>query len=100
MIPQRPELAAYKAAIRAAVARKMTPSAAIPQFTVWREVHLDAANAERRGLSWTTVLLRAYAAALRDVPDHTSIIEKREGKICANSVGQKVDFFMWTHFNY
>ncbi len=47
----------------------MTPSAAIPQFTVWREVHLDAANAERRGLSWTTVLLRAYAAALRDVPD-------------------------------
>ena len=37
-----------KAAIRAAVARKMTPSAAIPQFTVWREVHLDAANAPRR----------------------------------------------------
>ena len=58
-----------KVAIRAAVARKMTPSAAIPQFTVWREVQLDAANASRRGLSWTTVLLRAYAAALRDVPD-------------------------------
>lgn len=58
-----------KAAIRAAVARKMTPSAEIPQFTVWREIELDAANAGRRGLSWTTVLLRAYAAALRDVPD-------------------------------
>jgi pyruvate dehydrogenase E2 component (dihydrolipoamide acetyltransferase) len=58
-----------KAAIRAAVARKMTPSAEIPQFTVWREIELDGANATRRGLSWTTVLLRAYAAALRDVPD-------------------------------
>jgi pyruvate dehydrogenase E2 component (dihydrolipoamide acetyltransferase) len=58
-----------KAAIRGAVARKMTPSAAIPQFTVWREIELDAANTLRRGVSWTTVLLRAYAAALRDVPD-------------------------------
>ena len=34
-----------KTAIRAAVARKMTPSAEIPQFTVWREMQLDAANA-------------------------------------------------------
>jgi pyruvate dehydrogenase E2 component (dihydrolipoamide acetyltransferase) len=58
-----------KAAIRAVVARTMTPSAAIPQFTVWREVTLDAADATRQGLSWTTVLLRAYAAALREVPD-------------------------------
>jgi pyruvate dehydrogenase E2 component (dihydrolipoamide acetyltransferase) len=58
-----------KASIRAAVARTMSPSAAIPQFTVWREVRLDAADAARQGLSWTTVLLRAYAAALRDVPD-------------------------------
>jgi pyruvate dehydrogenase E2 component (dihydrolipoamide acetyltransferase) len=57
------------AAIRAAVARTMTPSAAIPQFTVWREVTLDTADATRQGLSWTTVLLRAYAAGLRDVPD-------------------------------
>ena len=58
-----------RAAIRAVVARKMTPSAAIPQFTVWRELHLDAANATRDGLSWTTVLLRTYAAALREVPE-------------------------------
>jgi pyruvate dehydrogenase E2 component (dihydrolipoamide acetyltransferase) len=47
----------------------MTPSAAIPQFTVWREIRLDAADATRNGLSWTTVLLRAYAAALRTVPE-------------------------------
>jgi pyruvate dehydrogenase E2 component (dihydrolipoamide acetyltransferase) len=58
-----------RAAIRAAVARKMEPSAVIPQFTVWRELHLDAADRERGGVSWTTTLMRAYAAALREVPD-------------------------------
>ena len=56
-------------AVRRAVARAMTPTAAIPQFTVWREIELDAADAGRQGLSWTTVLLRGYAAALRAVPD-------------------------------
>lgn len=60
---------ARRIAVRRAVARTMVPTAAIPQFTVWREVHLDAADAVRRGVSWTTVLLRAYAAALRDVPE-------------------------------
>ena len=57
------------AKIRAAVARKMTESAAVPQFTVWREVHLDRADARRGGISWTTVLLHAYAAAMREVPE-------------------------------
>ncbi len=56
-------------AVRRAVARAMTPTAVIPQFTVWREIELDTADATRQGLSWTTVLLRAYAAALRAVPD-------------------------------
>ena len=56
-------------AIRAAVARKMTESAAVPQFTVWRDVVLDGANARRDGVSWTTVLLQAYASALREVPE-------------------------------
>jgi pyruvate dehydrogenase E2 component (dihydrolipoamide acetyltransferase) len=55
--------------IRAAVARKMVESASVPQFTVWRDIVLDDANGRRQGLSWTTVLLRAYAAALRDVPE-------------------------------
>jgi pyruvate dehydrogenase E2 component (dihydrolipoamide acetyltransferase) len=58
-----------RTAVRRAVARVMVPTATIPQFTVWREVHLDTANARREGLSWTTVLLRAYAAALRQVPE-------------------------------
>jgi pyruvate dehydrogenase E2 component (dihydrolipoamide acetyltransferase) len=57
------------AAIRAAVARKMVESASVPQFTVWRDISLDEVNGRREGLSWTTVLLRAYAAALRDVPE-------------------------------
>lgn len=57
------------AKIRAAVARKMTESAAVPQFTVWRDVVLDRANGSRNGVSWTTVLLQAYAAALREVPE-------------------------------
>ncbi|HYO38412.1 MAG TPA: 2-oxo acid dehydrogenase subunit E2, partial [Nocardioidaceae bacterium] len=57
------------AQIRAAVARKMAESASVPQFTVWRDIPLDTANSGRGGLSWTTVLLRAYAAALRDVPE-------------------------------
>ena len=57
------------AKIRAAVARTMAESASVPQFTVWRDLVLDEANGRREGLSWTTVLLRAYAAALRDVPE-------------------------------
>lgn len=57
------------AKIRAAVARKMTESAAVPQFTVWRDVVLDRADRSRSGVSWTTVLLQAYAAALREVPE-------------------------------
>jgi pyruvate dehydrogenase E2 component (dihydrolipoamide acetyltransferase) len=58
-----------RAAVRGIVARTMEPSALIPQFTVWRELHLDAADARRQGVSWTTVLLQAYAAALRGVPE-------------------------------
>jgi pyruvate dehydrogenase E2 component (dihydrolipoamide acetyltransferase) len=55
--------------IRAAVARKMVESASVPQFTLWRDIVLDEANGRRQDLSWTTVLLRAYAAAMRDVPE-------------------------------
>ena len=57
------------AKVRAAVARKMTESAAVPQFTVWRDVVLDRADETRDGVSWTTLLLQAYAAAMRAVPE-------------------------------
>ncbi|MFV0450837.1 MAG: dihydrolipoamide acetyltransferase family protein [Propioniciclava sp.] len=65
-----------RAAVRKVVARVMEPSAAVPQFTVWRELHLDAAAAIRR-VSWTTVLLRAYAAGLRQVPE---LLDRWEGE--------------------
>jgi pyruvate dehydrogenase E2 component (dihydrolipoamide acetyltransferase) len=54
--------------VRAAVARAMTASAAVPQFTVWRDLELEAVDAARAGISWTTLLLRGYAIALREVP--------------------------------
>ena len=55
-------------AIRAATARAMTASAAVPQFTVWRDLELEPSDAARHGISWTTLLLRGYAGALRQVP--------------------------------
>jgi pyruvate dehydrogenase E2 component (dihydrolipoamide acetyltransferase) len=58
-----------RTAVRRAVARTMTPTALIPQFTVWREIDLESAAASRNGISWTTILLRAYAASLRAVPE-------------------------------
>lgn len=54
--------------VRSRVAAKMTESASVPQFTLWRDLDLEHADASRNGLSWTTMLLRAYAAALRTVP--------------------------------
>lgn len=79
-VPDRPEVSERAAvggtpvvdprtaAVRRAVARKMTESAAVPQFTVWRDLRLDVADTHRDGLSWTTVLLQSYARALRHVP--------------------------------
>jgi pyruvate dehydrogenase E2 component (dihydrolipoamide acetyltransferase) len=57
------------ALIRSRVAAKMTESASVPQFTLWRDLVLDEPNPRRRGVSWTTLLLGAYAAALREVPE-------------------------------
>jgi pyruvate dehydrogenase E2 component (dihydrolipoamide acetyltransferase) len=57
------------AQIRARVAAKMTESASVPQFTLWRDLVLDAPDPRRNGISWTTVLLSSYAAALRQVPE-------------------------------
>ena len=57
------------ALIRTRVAAKMVESAAVPQFTLWRDLILDAPNPRRERISWTTVLLSSYAAALRGVPE-------------------------------
>ncbi|QUH06307.1 2-oxo acid dehydrogenase subunit E2 [Saccharopolyspora erythraea] len=54
--------------MRAAVARKMTASAAIPQFTVYRDLDLGVVAPHRGRRTWTTVLTRAFACVLRDSP--------------------------------
>lgn len=61
-------LAGRRQIVRAAVARRMTQSAAVPQFTVFSEVDLEPLRMERGGISWTTLLIRAFAATLRDHP--------------------------------
>ncbi|MDX3233560.1 dihydrolipoamide acetyltransferase family protein [Streptomyces sp. ME19-01-6] len=53
---------------RRAVARQTSASAAIPQAVVFRDLDLEAL-AERRGqCGWTSLIVRAYADALRDSP--------------------------------
>ena len=58
-----------RAAIRRATADVMNRSAGIPQFTLYRSVNVEAAARARGGTSWTTVLVRALAAALREHSD-------------------------------
>ncbi|HSK92346.1 MAG TPA: 2-oxo acid dehydrogenase subunit E2, partial [Euzebyales bacterium] len=57
-----------RAALRAATARVVTRSAAIPQFTLHRALDLSRAIQHRQGRSWTTEIVRALAAALREHP--------------------------------
>jgi pyruvate dehydrogenase E2 component (dihydrolipoamide acetyltransferase) len=58
-----------RTAVRAATARVVTRSAAIPQFTLHRAIDLSRAVQRRNGRSWTTEIVRALAAALRDHPE-------------------------------
>ena len=53
---------------RAALARKMTESAAVPQFVVFRDLDLEALSTARGTASWNAVLVKAYATALRAEP--------------------------------
>jgi pyruvate dehydrogenase E2 component (dihydrolipoamide acetyltransferase) len=86
-VAQGAPLSAKVAAVRRAVARKMTESAAIPQFTVWRDLHLDAADEHRDGVSWTTVLLQSYARALLQVP---RLLDRWEGDAAVATGGPVV----------
>ncbi|MCP2252290.1 pyruvate dehydrogenase E2 component (dihydrolipoamide acetyltransferase) [Prauserella aidingensis] len=54
---------------RAAIARRMTASADVPQFVLYRDVDLDEAQRRRGGVSWTVVFTRVLAAALRRHPE-------------------------------
>ena len=51
---------------RAAVARRMTASAQVPQFVLHRDLDLDGVA---RTHSWTVLLVHAFARALRRHPD-------------------------------
>ncbi len=58
--------------LRIATARVLESTALIPQFTVWRAFDLSrlavARKASLSGVSWNTILLRAYALMLREYP--------------------------------
>ena len=61
-------LAAHRSAVRQAVAKKMTESAAIPQFTAYAEIDVQALGAVRGRVGWTSLLIYAVARSLRDHP--------------------------------
>lgn len=63
-------LAQRRQTIRAAVARRMSESAAVPQFTVYADLDLDRLAAQREGVGWTAWLTRALAMTARD---HASV---------------------------
>lgn len=57
---------------RKAVTRSMQASADVPQFTAYRSIDLDAMALARKtslkGISWTTIMVRALALAIRQYP--------------------------------
>lgn len=63
------EVTARRRSVRSAVARIMTASALVPQFTVFGELDLEPLDRARGGIGWTTLLVRALARALRAHPD-------------------------------
>lgn len=85
---------ARRAAIRRATAQVMTRSAAVPQFTLYRTVDVESASRSRGGTSWTTVLVRSLASALREHPElNARWDDEAEGLIPFDSlrVGLAVD---------
>jgi pyruvate dehydrogenase E2 component (dihydrolipoamide acetyltransferase) len=60
---------AKRLAVRRATVDVMNRSAAVPQFTLYRTLNLDRAAGRKAGRSWTTELVRALAAALREHPE-------------------------------
>ncbi|MFC4000793.1 dihydrolipoamide acetyltransferase family protein [Prauserella oleivorans] len=53
---------------RAAIARRMSASAQVPQFVLYRDVDLEAAASRRGSASWTVVFTKVLATALRRHP--------------------------------
>ena len=58
-------LETYRRSVRQTVARVMTESATVPQFTAYADLDLRPLAAARRGIGWTTLLAVAFAKTLR-----------------------------------
>ncbi len=65
-------LETYRRSVRQTVARVMTESAAVPQFTAYADLDLRPLAAARRGIGWTTLLAVAFAKTLRLHPELAS----------------------------
>ncbi len=63
------EVLRRRRAVRGRHVERLLGAATIPQSTIWRELDLDRLARRRGGLSWTTLLLRALATALRETPE-------------------------------
>lgn len=59
-------------AVRAATAKLMIASAAVPQFVLHRRVDLSRAQERKQGRSWNTEIARALCVALRASPEFTA----------------------------
>src|SRR5581483_7967418 len=61
-------LAERRRAIRAVVSRRMAESAAVPQFTVFADIDLEALDRARDGVGWTGLWARGLAHVVRRHP--------------------------------
>jgi len=75
-------LASQRRAVRQAVARKMTESAAVPQFTAYADLDVQALAAARGRISWTSLLVYAVARTLREHPMLNSLWQDNESVAC------------------
>lgn len=85
-VPDRPVDDTRRLAIKRATVEAMNRSAMVPQFTLYRTIDLEPAAARRAGASWTTVLVRALAAAAREHPELNAIWNADEGVVVGNDV--------------
>lgn len=73
-------LAERRRSIRAVVGRRMTESAAVPQFTAFADIDLEALDRARDGVGWTALWTRALAQVLRQQPELNTVWESGEAQ--------------------
>lgn len=76
-------------AIRTVVAKRMTQSATVPQFTVFVDVDLEEIEAHRSGVGWTTLWVHALSTALRREPQ-LNVLFGNDGPKTQQHVGVSV----------